>query len=643
MKKLVVILLCFSLFADAAVAQTKSSSPTKEPGSVANEPTSLSALYESAAQRGESLYITPDLAFERVHFFFASTLEQIEQLQLAPALAETLSDLEKALQKAHSRATDKLTDELLTRNEHYVQVARCLLSRYDDPRAGPVTEELKLIAEASRAAVSPVMGYLEDYTQYIPRGHYTKNEDLEKYFLALTWLGRAAFYIESNPAAGVSEELATRLTAQVMLLIVVSSRVKSVASGLAKFESALTALLGASDDLTLAEAGSLIARVAGERWTEVEDDYARIVTGQRVNPLRALMMADARRPRILGGFAAEGRSSPPLSVRVAGHRFSPDSYTFQNLTFDRVKDLTLRDARRPTVPARQNRQSAPDKSAPPILTTLSTTKQRRQVRGTPRGLDFMSALGSKLAKAELARSLDDSYEAYKEQSQKLQAEMPGLLKSDENFSSLYLLAIQNALREETRQSLNSALGAWTLLRYDLSAYVKQSYTSMPKSLPPIRPTPLTPPVIYVAPAAAVFTQLARAVELLVEQTELDRRDAGTRLAERLKLLASRAGQGPLVPGEASQVYATFVRQRGRESSVVISDVHTDPISGQVLQVALGIGRQSTFTVKDGKKAFGAVFTCYEFRRPSSQRMNDNQWRQELKENGAKYIPFDPGL
>jgi len=182
-----------------------------------------------------------------------------------------------------------------------------------------------------------------------------------------------------------------------------------------------------------------------------------------------------------------------------------------------------------------------------------------------------------------------------------------------------------------------------LLRYDLSAYIKQSYTSMPKGLPSRQASAPKPPAIYVAPAGAVFTQLAHAVEMLVAETEFDRRDTGTRLAELLKLLTSRAGQGPLVPGEAGQVYATLVRQRGKESSVVISDAHTDPISGQVLQVALGTGRQSLFTVKDGKKAFGAVFTCYEFRRPTSQRMNDNQWRKELRENGAKYIPFDPGL
>jgi hypothetical protein len=117
----------------------------------------------------------------------------------------------------------------------------------------------------------------------------------------------------------------------------------------------------------------------------------------------------------------------------------------------------------------------------------------------------MSAIGSKLAKAELARSLDDRYASYAEQSQKLQSKVSGLINSDRSFSSLYLLAVQNALRDETHLSLNSALGALIFLRYDLSAYIKQNYTSIPNSFTPRRAAALKPPTIYVAPAAAVFT------------------------------------------------------------------------------------------------------------------------------------------
>ncbi|MHA2004491.1 MAG: DUF3160 domain-containing protein, partial [Candidatus Thorarchaeota archaeon] len=35
-------------------------------------------------------------------------------------------------------------------------------------------------------------GYREDFTQFVPRGHYTRSETLERYFLAMMWYGRVS-------------------------------------------------------------------------------------------------------------------------------------------------------------------------------------------------------------------------------------------------------------------------------------------------------------------------------------------------------------------------------------------------------------------------------------------------------------------
>lgn len=647
MRKPLSFLLCLSLCVIATPAQTGRTRQTRQAPrtqtSAADVATSLGARYETEATRGAvALHITPDVAFERVHFFFSSTLEELEERQLSPKLGEILDELEEGLRNARNRVTDGAARELLARNEEHIQVARCLLDVGAAPSSDRVAEELKLILAAEKTALSPVMGYLEDYTQYIIRGHYTKSEELERYFRAMTWLGRAAFYIEPNPASGIDEELATRLTAQAILLVAVASRDKSAARRLAKFESTLTALIGASDDLILAEAGSLISRVAGERWID-ENEYATAIGPRQVARARAWIISNARRPRILGGHASEGRVTPPLSIRVIGQRFSADSYVFQNLTFDRVKDLTLSEAEQRRWDATKNKPSSSGARAPELLTSLSITKQKRRVRGMPRGLDFLMAMGSKLARDELAKSLDDRYAGYAEQSDRLRSEIPAMLKSSDSFATRYLLAIQNVLRDETPLSLNSAMGAWILLRYDLSMYTKQSYTSMPKGLAPRRPEPARPPTIYVAPAASVFKELARAVETVAEHMESVAPAQATRLIEALKLLASRAGSGPLDEDEAVQIYSTMFKQRNNRSSVVITDAHSDPVSGEVLQEALGIGRNSLFTTKNGKQAVGMIFTCYEFRRAASRRMNDERWREELRNDGAKYVYFAPGL
>ena len=57
--------------------------------------------------------------------------------------------------------------------------------------------ELKLINAHQTTAVSPLMSMgaqpdeleslKEDYTQYIPRGHYTSSDELKSYFKAMMW------------------------------------------------------------------------------------------------------------------------------------------------------------------------------------------------------------------------------------------------------------------------------------------------------------------------------------------------------------------------------------------------------------------------------------------------------------------------
>lgn len=37
-----------------------------------------------------------------------------------------------------------------------------------------------------------------DYSQYIPRGHYTRNEDLERYFRAMMWYGQVPFNVYAD-------------------------------------------------------------------------------------------------------------------------------------------------------------------------------------------------------------------------------------------------------------------------------------------------------------------------------------------------------------------------------------------------------------------------------------------------------------
>ena len=68
-----------------------------------------------------------------------------------------------------------------------------------------VDAELALIRATSDAELSPIftydaqpddMKYREDYSQYIPRGHYTLSPELEMYFRAMIWYGRMNYRLK---------------------------------------------------------------------------------------------------------------------------------------------------------------------------------------------------------------------------------------------------------------------------------------------------------------------------------------------------------------------------------------------------------------------------------------------------------------
>ena len=78
---------------------------------------------------------------------------------------------------------------------------------------GPLAqEEVDLIMAAAGMAVSPTTGgdagsgfitTVVDYSLFRPRGHYTRNADLERYFRGMSQLGNNAFLLGESMALGI--------------------------------------------------------------------------------------------------------------------------------------------------------------------------------------------------------------------------------------------------------------------------------------------------------------------------------------------------------------------------------------------------------------------------------------------------------
>ena len=78
-----------------------------------------------------------------------------------------------------------------------------------------------------------------------------------------------------------------------------------------------------------------------------------------------------------------------------------------------------------------------------------------------------------------------------------------------------------------------------------------------------------------------------------------------------------------------------------ERMAVITDVHTDTNSGQVLQEAVGFPFIIYIKIYNkGKEQIfqGPVFSYYEFKQPMSNRLTDEQWQKMLKQSQDQSLP-----
>ncbi len=231
-------------------------------------------LYESNKTRHLPTLITSDSVLHTAHVLFDYTLRAAELLRfdrqlrlLTEAMADNVTaqaaQWDNGLSQLHGAPPPLGYDRVAA----YFWVARKLL----DPEVPlpdsvrPLVEaELALILAHDRMAPSPIMGVMEDYTQYVPRGHYTRNEQFQRFFLAMMWYGRAGFAIsgEKSPLVPLSPEeaRANALAGIVLSRMLAATPVKGEAGASGQAVTALDLwnaiyqptefIVGQSDDLT---------------------------------------------------------------------------------------------------------------------------------------------------------------------------------------------------------------------------------------------------------------------------------------------------------------------------------------------------------------------------------------------------------
>jgi hypothetical protein len=574
-------------------------------------------IYNEAREHEIPIFVSCDALLHTYHKLYDKMLQTAEKEQLISDIENITDELIENTNLEWTSASDSSVKEALRLNLAYLSVAKCLL----DTSFIPIPEvqtlvgsELTYIETHAGLSPSPIFSYEEDYSQYVPRGHYTLSDTLERYFRTMMWYGRITFVNDQ-----IEPELTNFHTRMALLLIhsIYNSDIGGE-PGIDIWERVYLPTVfyvGKTDDINIYQYTEIMKEIYGE-------DFASLPVDTFAN--NSLLEQFIIKADSLPG--PEITTPTPKGFRLMGQRFIPDSYMFTHLTN-------------------------------PIDRTL------------PKGLDVMAVLGSDRA----VEILDDVYSepgwvfdsiaSLRTEFNEKPAEawvqtlywnwlyclMPFTFAKGTGFPTFML----NTAWEN--KELYAVLGSWTELRHNTILYAKQSYAS---GIFPTSPTVHG----YVEPNPWFFGRLASLADYMKEglknlnllYDDFEARLSGlTNLLLTLKTIAEKElTNQPITEGEdraitgigaemselisfkdnyEGHIFNGFI---GEEQMPIVADVHTDlALTGCCLEEGVGYPLNLYVIVPlNGELVVtqGAGFSYYEFLQPISERLTDKAWRDMLQ-------------
>ena len=595
-------------------------------------------VYNECRDLNIPIFVTTDAVLHTFHLCFDYILMTMEKRKFIPDLNTLLSEMITATYTNHSNATGQSVIDALKRNLDFLITAKLLLDpsyeppNYNDPL---FDDEIDLIMNAVGFIESPIFGFNEDYSQYQPRGHYTKSDSPKQYFRSMMWLGRMTF--AADPFFGFGEPNREMTRSAILLAHTLGSIDILQDSGLDLWEGIYAPtvfFVGKSDDINFYQYITIMESIYGVDYKSLNpDDFADEVKLENFLTLAFELQG----PRIGYPFQTQG-------FRFMGQRFIPDSYVFSELTYDRIPDP----------------------------------------RYFPYGLDAMVVLGSALSGSLLEETGDmDAYPSYPPKLAALISEFAAYPESQwaENIYWNWLYSLMPLLSPKedgypnfmrnpawAYKELAAALSSWAELRHDTILYAKQSGSW----------TSITPNAImqqgYVEPNPHLYARLASLADYLIEGLrgyDLLYDDFEARMIRLYNLLVQlkTISEKELTNTSLSPEDYTTITEFGaiiedivqfeseygntgpgfdaEDNMPVIADVHTVGGMGPTMFLEEGVGYPLCIYVicpVEGqlKLTKGACFSYYEFVKAGEPRLTDEAWRDMLTSDEPPLHPWWTG-
>ncbi|MEA3451533.1 MAG: DUF3160 domain-containing protein, partial [Bacteroidota bacterium] len=152
-------------------------------------------IYENNDYLGIPSFISVDAVLQLYHLYFDMTLRTIEEKFLYPKLEILINQLISELLKIKNTSNNQNIIQAVDFELAHLGIAQNLIKGEKVPIHGAYKDiaqkEVELCKLHSGWQNSPLFDKKYDYSQYIPRGHYTRNETLKKFFKSMMWLGNS--------------------------------------------------------------------------------------------------------------------------------------------------------------------------------------------------------------------------------------------------------------------------------------------------------------------------------------------------------------------------------------------------------------------------------------------------------------------
>jgi hypothetical protein len=577
-------------------------------------------------------FLTTDLFLQVMHMHLSKELQAIEEEKLISLLTDMTKELYSHAKASAAAAQNRSIQKAAEWNQVYYAVALSLATGSRQEVSAEWNQAFQTEythALEGQGRRSEFLGdSLMDYTQFQPRGNYTRTDTLKRYFKLVKWLNSASIYIDEDEGL-----IRAILMADGLL------QSKNTLRDYTTFSVITDFLAGKENNLTF---NHLLKILKESKRGNLEE----LLTKENLQKIRLKLYAAD--PKKMMPKGANERTDYFLARKKL--LFTAGRYTFDGEILQRLVDI-----------------ARPDLKMQPV-------------RPFPKALDVFAAMGNKTAEDILLNVYkeNENWKFYSDTLNVLKRKFQGFNDWDlsvYNKTMETVLSLQKPdaanpyymlLPDWQKKDLNSMLASWTELKHDMVLYIEQ-----PSGAEMGDGGEIPPPqkIAYVEPKVDFWSKCIDLLELnkrvlnengLLTKSLNNRNQELSDLASFFLKISKKELDGKYltkqefdslsyIGGEIERLTLHIIDSRELFISnvstperylAIAADVYT--YNDKCLEEAVGMGDEIYVIAEINGLLYltrGAVFSHYEWKQPTANRLTDEAWQKQLLD-GVVPVPAE---